>query len=161
MQFETYKHRDHRWSRKRHGYIICRGASKDREWVESCSCWISGIPERENRLGGREGWTSSMNLKPETPLIKKLEIKRLEDECENLRLWRWRLTIAIELILITVLGACVINFYAIRWRGWGHCKKLKKSTRISRQASGTQIKNQFNYNRKRRKNKCVTKRNMN
>ena len=35
-----------------------------------------------------------MNLKPETPLIKKLEIKRLEDECENLRLWRWRLTIA-------------------------------------------------------------------
>lgn len=47
-----------------------------------------------------------MNLKPETPLIKKLEIKRLEDECENLRLWRWRLTIAIELILITVLGAC-------------------------------------------------------
>ncbi len=55
-----------------------------------------------------------MNLKPETPLIKKLEIKHLEDECENLRLWRWRLTIAIELILITVLGACVINFYAIR-----------------------------------------------
>ncbi len=51
-----------------------------------------------------------MNLKPETPLIKKLEIKRLEDECKNLRLWRWRLTIAIELILITVLGACVINF---------------------------------------------------
>lgn len=32
-----------------------------------------------------------MNLKSETPLIKKLEIKRLEDECENLRLWRWRL----------------------------------------------------------------------
>ena len=61
-----------------------------------------------------DGRTSSMNLKPETPLIKKLEIKRLEDECENLRLWRWRLTIAIELILITVLGACVINFYAIR-----------------------------------------------
>ena len=55
-----------------------------------------------------------MNLKPETPLIKKLEIKRLEDECENLRLWRWRLTIAIELILITVLIACVVNFYAIR-----------------------------------------------
>ena len=53
-----------------------------------------------------------MNLKSETPLIKKLEIKRLEDECENLRLWRWRLTIAIELILITVLGACVVNFYA-------------------------------------------------
>ena len=62
----------------------------------------------------RKEWTSSMNLKPETPLIKKLEIKRLEDECENLRLWRWRLTIAIELILITVLGACVVNFYAIR-----------------------------------------------
>ncbi len=61
-----------------------------------------------------ERWTSSMNLKPETPLIKKLEIKRLEYECENLRLWRWRLTIAIELILITVLGACVVNFYAIR-----------------------------------------------
>ena len=61
-----------------------------------------------------EWWTSSMNLKPETPLIKKLEIKRLEYECENLRLWRWRLTIAIELILITVLGACVVNFYAIR-----------------------------------------------
>jgi len=55
-----------------------------------------------------------MNLKPETPLIKKLEIKRLEDECENLRLWRWKLTITIELILITVLGACVVNFYAIR-----------------------------------------------
>lgn len=54
-----------------------------------------------------------MNLKSETPLIKKLEIKRLEDECENLRLWRWRLTIAIELILITVLGACVVNFYAM------------------------------------------------
>ncbi|NSC50216.1 hypothetical protein G4359_08460 [Dorea longicatena] len=47
-----------------------------------------------------------MNLKPETPLVAKLQIKRLEDECENLRLWRWRLTIAIELILITVLGAC-------------------------------------------------------
>ena len=52
-----------------------------------------------------------MNLKPETPLVAKLQIKRLEDECENLRLWRWRLTIA---ILITVLGACVVNFYAIR-----------------------------------------------
>ena len=70
--------------------------------------------KRENRLGGRKEWTSSMNLKPETPLVAKLQIKRLEDECENLRLWRWRLTIAIELILITVLGACVINFYAIR-----------------------------------------------
>lgn len=55
-----------------------------------------------------------MNLKPETPLVTKLQIKRLEDECEKLRLWRWILTIAIELILITVLGACVINFYAIR-----------------------------------------------
>lgn len=55
-----------------------------------------------------------MNLKPETPLVAKLQIKRLEDECENLRRWRWRLTIAIELILITVLGACVVNFYAIR-----------------------------------------------
>ena len=54
MQFETYKHRDHRWSRERHGYIICRGASKDREWVESCSCWIFGIRTRENRLGGRK-----------------------------------------------------------------------------------------------------------
>ena len=61
-----------------------------------------------------------MNLKPETPLIKKLEIKRLEDECENLRLWRWRLTIAIELILITVLGACVINFYL----NWAKCIEL-------------------------------------
>ena len=58
-----------------------------------------------------------MNLKPETPLVAKLQIKRLEDECENLRLWRWRLTIAIELILITVLGACVVNFYAIRGKG--------------------------------------------
>ena len=57
----------------------------------------------KNRLGGRKEWTSSMNLKPETPLVAKLQIKRLEDECENLRLWRWRLTIAIELILITVL----------------------------------------------------------
>lgn len=27
MQFETYKHRDHRWSRERHGYIICRRTS--------------------------------------------------------------------------------------------------------------------------------------
>lgn len=54
-----------------------------------------------------------MQLKPETPLVVKLQIKRLEDECENLRLWRCRLTIVIELILITVLGACVINFYTI------------------------------------------------
>ena len=68
----------------------------------------------EKTAQAAERWTSSMNLKPETPLIKKLEIKRLEYECENLRLWRWRLTIAIELILITVLGACVVNFYAIR-----------------------------------------------
>lgn len=31
MQFETYKHRDHRWGRERHGYIICRRTSKDCE----------------------------------------------------------------------------------------------------------------------------------
>lgn len=54
-----------------------------------------------------------MQLKQETPLIKKLEIKRLEDECEKLRTWIWRLTIVGELMLIVVLLACVINFYAI------------------------------------------------
>lgn len=54
-----------------------------------------------------------MQLKSETPLIKKLEIKRLEDECEKLRMWIWRLTIIGELILIAVLLACVINFYVI------------------------------------------------
>ena len=32
-----------------------------------------------------------MNLKPETPLIKKLEIKRLEDECEKFK------TVALEI----------------------------------------------------------------
>lgn len=31
MQFETYKHRDHRWGRERHGYIICRRTRKNRE----------------------------------------------------------------------------------------------------------------------------------
>ena len=55
-----------------------------------------------------------MNLKTETPLVAKLQIKRLEDECENLRLWRWRITIAKVLIQMRVLGASVVNFYAIR-----------------------------------------------
>ena len=54
-----------------------------------------------------------MNLKPETPLIKKLEIKRLEDECESLKTWIWRMTIIVELLLIVALAACVANFYAI------------------------------------------------
>lgn len=54
-----------------------------------------------------------MQLKPETPLTKKLEIKRLEDECEKLRTRIWILTIVGELMLIVVLLACVINFYAI------------------------------------------------
>lgn len=40
--------------------------------------------------------------------------RELEDYSMSVLMWRWRLTIAIELILITVLGACVINFYAIR-----------------------------------------------
>lgn len=54
-----------------------------------------------------------MNLKPETPLVVKLQIKRLEDECEMLRTRIRMLTIVGELMLIAVLLACVINFYAI------------------------------------------------
>ena len=54
-----------------------------------------------------------MKLKPETPLEKKIQIKRLEDECEMLRTRIWILTIIEELMLIAVLLACVINFYAI------------------------------------------------
>lgn len=54
-----------------------------------------------------------MQLKSETPLIKKLQIKRLEDECEILQARIWKLTIAIEGVLITVLIMCVIHFYAI------------------------------------------------
>lgn len=54
-----------------------------------------------------------MKLKPETPIYAKLQIKRLEDECEKLRTWIWRLTIIGELILIAVLLTCVINFYVI------------------------------------------------
>lgn len=54
-----------------------------------------------------------MKLKPETPLEKKIQIKRLEDECEMLRARIWILTIVGELMLIAVLLACVINFYAI------------------------------------------------
>lgn len=54
-----------------------------------------------------------MKLKPETPLEKKLQIKRLEDGCEMLQTWIWRLTITGELILIMMLLACIINFYAI------------------------------------------------
>ena len=54
-----------------------------------------------------------MKLKPETPLEKKLQIKRLEDECEMLQTWIWRLTIAGELMLIAALTACIIHFYAV------------------------------------------------
>lgn len=54
-----------------------------------------------------------MNLKLEAPLVVKLQIKRLEDECEMLRTRIWMLTIVGELMLIAVLLACVINFYAI------------------------------------------------
>lgn len=54
-----------------------------------------------------------MKLKPETPIYAKLQIKHLEDECEMLRAWIWRLTIIGELTLIAVLLACVINFYVI------------------------------------------------
>lgn len=53
-----------------------------------------------------------MNLKPETPLIKKLEIKRLEDECENLRLWRWRLTIAITVLIMLYI---IMVFGIVYW----------------------------------------------
>ena len=67
----------------------------------------------ENRVSGRKEWTSSMNLKPETPLVVKLQIKRLEDECEMLRTRIWMLTIVGELMLTAVLLACVINFYTI------------------------------------------------
>ena len=54
-----------------------------------------------------------MNLKPETPLVVKLQIKRLEDECESLKTWIWRMTIIVELLLIVALAAYVANFYAI------------------------------------------------
>lgn len=54
-----------------------------------------------------------MNLKQETPLVVKLQIKRLEDECESLKTWIWRMTIIMELLLIVALAACVANFYAI------------------------------------------------
>lgn len=54
-----------------------------------------------------------MKLKPETPIYVKLQIKRLEDECEILWTRIWMLTIVGELMLIAVLLACVINFYAI------------------------------------------------
>ena len=54
-----------------------------------------------------------MKLKPETPLEKKIQIKRLEDECEMLRTRIWILTIVGELMLIVVLLVCVIDFYAI------------------------------------------------
>ena len=54
-----------------------------------------------------------MKLKPETPIYAKLQIKRLEDECESLKTWIWRMTITVELLLIVALAACVANFYAI------------------------------------------------
>lgn len=54
-----------------------------------------------------------MKLKPETPIYAKLQIKHLEDECEMLRAWIWRMTIIVELLLIVALAACVANFYAI------------------------------------------------
>lgn len=54
-----------------------------------------------------------MKLKPETPIYIKLQIKRLEDECESLKIWMYRITIIGELLLIVVLLACAMNFHMV------------------------------------------------
>ncbi len=55
-----------------------------------------------------------MDLKPDTPLWAKLRIMQIERARERIITWIYRLTIAIELLLIMALGACVISFYMIR-----------------------------------------------
>lgn len=54
-----------------------------------------------------------MKLKPETPIWAKLRIMQLENECEHLKVWMWRLTIAIELLMVIALATCVVHFYAV------------------------------------------------
>lgn len=65
-----------------------------------------------------------MDLKPDTPLWAKLRIMQIERERERIITWIYRLTIAIELLLIMALGACVISFYMIR--GVRTLQELKK-----------------------------------
>lgn len=55
-----------------------------------------------------------MDLKPDTLLWAKLRIMQIERERERIITWIYRLTIAIELLLIMALGVCVISFYMIR-----------------------------------------------